>query len=84
MLENINVAGSKTLESHEVLNPITPDEFSTLFDESGGLVNRESFKRRLYYAGVSDPSLIPKIVPFAVEIWPIGTTESERSPIDAE
>lgn len=60
---------------------ITSAEFDSLFDSNGVLKDPELFKKRLFYCACED-ELLPKIIPFAVEVYPLDSTFEEREKID--
>lgn len=57
------------------------DNLNILFDSNGTLIDQELFKNRLFYSGCDDKAL-PAVLPFAVGVYPLGSTYEERKEID--
>lgn len=62
---------------------IKEDEYDSLFESNGLLKDPELFKTRLYHAGL-DLKLLPKLLPFIFQMYPLTSTESERMQIDID
>jgi len=71
---------SEHVGTFELYTPITSAEFSSLFDESGKLFEPESFRLRIFHCGVED-SLLPSIIPYAVGLYPLDSTQKDREDV---
>ncbi|OHT15406.1 hypothetical protein TRFO_14174 [Tritrichomonas foetus] len=73
------------IQSSVSLNPkyekITQAEYENLFDDDGKLKEPELFKLRLYHSG-ADQAVLKQILPFALGVYPLTSSASERKEID--
>lgn len=76
IIEKINDYISK-LPDYE---PITVENFKSAFDEAGKLKNPQEFKLRLFHSK-KDKELLPELIPFALKIYPLDSTQAEREKI---
>lgn len=66
---------------------ITEEEFPSLFDDEGRIIDQELFRKRLYHSGIDSSTsnkLLISILPFALGIYPLNSTLEKRKQIDEE
>lgn len=66
---------------------ITEDEFSSLFNEEGRIIDQELFRKRLYHSGIdtsNSKTILTNILPFVLGLYPLNSTFEERKKIDIE
>ena len=79
VLKQIDDASSE----REKLEKVTAEEFDSLFDEKGKLIDGENFRRRLFDAGI-DASVLPRALPFVFGVYNLDSTKEERDKLTKE
>jgi len=69
------------IKEYESSEPITVDNWDSLFNEQGVLINPEEFKKRVFDNSV-EKSLRSKALPFIFGVYPLDSSSEERASID--
>lgn len=59
---------------------ITKESYAEAFDSAGKLKNPSEFKLRLFHSN-KDQDLLPELIPFAMNVYPLDSTKQEREEI---
>ncbi|OHS93616.1 hypothetical protein TRFO_40090 [Tritrichomonas foetus] len=69
------------ISSYPKYEIMTKESFDSFFDADGKINNLKEFKNTLYIAGASK-DILPRVIPFALGVFPSESTSEERIKID--
>jgi len=74
---------TKYMETLPSYTKISEEEWPSLFDEEGHLIDPDGFKQRLFHAGI-DEKILSKALPFIFGVYSNKSTKKERDELDIE